>query len=277
MKKFIISLLFIASVALAAAIPSLTKSEIETIEKIIDDRTAFTCYSNEEALAKAQKYLADVNAEAQKNGYSEQAMLIIDNMMATQIHSHMYEIDSKDKKIKEMLLPKIERDIKWIDDHKKDSGISAYIYYTTAEIISCGLSFMSLSEILSYGLKIYDFFAKAIELNPSLALAYSGLGQWYYHAPVISGGSTKKAYANFELAYQNATLKGEKFMANMYMSQMCFDQKKYDKAKEYLAAAEAIQPGTRLIKYVKKLNEAGYTYFYYTTNREKVEKKIGSM
>ena len=277
MKKFITSLLFIASVALAAAIPSLTKTEIETIEKIIDDRTAFTCYSNEEALAKAQKYLADVNAKAQKNGYSEQAMLIIDNMMATQIHSHMYEIDPKDKKIKEMLLPKIERDIKWIDDHKKDSGIIAYIYYTTAEIISCGLSFMSLSEILSYGLKIYDFFAKAIELNPSLALAYSGLGQWYYHAPAISGGSTKKAYANFELAYQNATLKGEKFMANMYMSQMCFDQKKYDKAKEYLAAAEAIQPGTRLIKYVKKLNEAGYTYFYYTTNREKVEKKIGSM
>ena len=277
MKKFITSLLFIASVALAAAIPSLTKTEIETIEKIIDDRTAFTCYSNEEALAKAQKYLADVNAKAQKNGYSEQAMLIIDNMMATQIHSHMYEIDPKDKKIKEMLLPKIERDIKWIDDHKKDSGIIAYIYYTTAEIISCGLSFMSLSEILSYGLKIYDFFAKAIELNPSLALAYSGLGQWYYHAPAISGGSTKKAYANFELAYQNATLKGEKFMANMYMSQMCFDQKKYDKAKEYLAATEAIQPGTRLIKYVKKLNEAGYTYFYYTTNREKVEKKIGSM
>lgn len=277
MKKFIISLLFIASVALAAAIPSLTKTEIETIEKIIDDRTAFTCYSNEEALAKAQKYLADVNAEAQKNGYSEQAMLIIDNMMATQLHSHMYEINPKDKKIKEMLLPKIERDIQWLDSHKNDNGVSAYIYYTTAEVVSCGLSFMSLTEILSYGLKIYDFFAKAIELNPSLALAYSGIGQWYYHAPAISGGSTKKAYANFELAYQNATLKGEKFMANIYMSQMSYDQKKYDKAKEYLAAAEAIMPGTRLLKYIRKLNDAGYTYLYYTANREKVEKKIGTM
>ena len=277
MKKFFICLILAASVALAAAVPNLTNKEIETIKNIIDDRITFMCLSDADALTASKKYLEEKQTYADKNGFSEQAKIIIDNLMATEIISHIYQIDAKDPEIKKFISPKVEKAAKWLDNHKKESGISAYMYCTTAEAISSGLSFMSMTEIMSYGLKIKDYFDKAIETDSTLAFAYSGLAQWYYHAPGIAGGSTKKAYANFELAYKNASTKGEKFMTSMFLSQSYFDQKKYDKAAEYLAEADAILPGSRLIKYIKKLNDAGYCYYYYMVNREKVEKKVGAM
>ncbi len=277
MRKLIICIMLIASAAVAIAVPSLTNKEIETIKSIIDDRIEFTCLSDKDALSASKKYLEDKQTYADTNSFSEQAKIIVDNLLATEIISHMYQIDPKDPEIKTFITPKVEKAAQWIENHKKDSGVSAYLYCTTAEIISCGLSYMTMGEIMSYGLKIKDFFVKATEIDSSVAFAYSGLAQWYYHAPGIAGGSTKKAYSNFELAYQNASTKGEKFMTNMYLSQSYYDQKKYEKAAEYLATAERILPESRLIKYIKKLNDAGYGYYYYMINREKVEKKVGAM
>lgn len=259
----------------AVAVPKLTKAEIETIKQIIDDRISYTCITSKEALPKAIQYRTDTLAYAKEKGFSEQAEIIIDNLTSVEVHTHLYELDPKDPEIEQNLTPRIKRAADWINDHKKDDGISSYIYYTTADIISCGLSFMSLGDIMSYGLKIKDFYIKATEIDSTAAMAYSGLAQWYYHAPGISGGSTKKAYKNFELSMSYATTKGEKFLANIYMSQSLFDQKKYEEASKYLAEAASILPGSRLVSFIEKLNDSGYCYFYYIVNREKVEKKLG--
>ena len=194
--------------------------------------------------------------------------------MSVEVHTHMYEINMKDPEIKTHLLPRIQKATDWIEKHKKESGVSAYMYYTTANIISCGLSFMSLSEIVSYGLKVKDYFVKATEIDPTSSFAYFGLAQWYYHAPGISGGSKKKAYSNFELSFKYATTTSEKFYANIYMSQSLFDQKKYSDVNKYLDEAEKMLPGNKLVSFIRKLNDAGYCYIYYMANREEVEKKL---
>jgi len=262
------------SAAIAIAVPSLTNKEIETIKNIIDDRIEFTRLSEKDALSASKKYLEEKQLYAATNGFSEQAKIIIDNLLATEIISHLYQLDPKDPEIKKFISPKVEKAAQWLEKNKKESGVSAYLYCTTAEIISSGLGYMTMSEIMSYGLKIKDYFIKATEIDSSLAFAYSGLAQWYYHAPGIAGGSTKKAYSNFELAYKNASTKGEKFMANIYMSQSFFNQKKYDEANKYLSVADSILPESKLVSYIKKLNDAGYSYFYYMVNREEVEKKL---
>ena len=99
MKKFFICLILAASVALAAAVPNLTNKEIETIKNIIDDRITFMCLSDADALTASKQYLEEKQTYADKNGFSEQAKIIIDNLMATEIISHIYQIDAKDPEI----------------------------------------------------------------------------------------------------------------------------------------------------------------------------------
>ena len=274
MKKLIICVLLLAVFFNTTAVPNLTDAELEIIKTIVDEHINYTCLSPADALSSSMKYRTDILDYAAKSNFSEQAILIIDNMMSTEVHTHLYEIDMKNPEIKPNINSRIKKAVEWINIHKNESGVSAYAYYTTADIISCGLSFMSLSEIISYGLRIRDYYLKAVEIDPTASLAYSGLAQWYYHAPSLSGGSTKKAYTNFELSYKYASLKGEKFLANIYMSQSCFDQKKYNDAVKYLADADEILPGSRIVSYIKKLNDAGFSYFYYIVNREEVEKKL---
>ena len=276
MKKLIISLLMLAPLLYVAAVPKLTDTEIETIKKITDDRIEYTLITSKEALPKATQYRTDTLEFAEKNNFSEQAKMIIDNMTTVEVHTHMYQKNPNDPEIKQNLMPRIQKAVDWINAHKKESGVSAYMYYTTADIISCGLSFMSILDIMSYGLQIKDFYLKAVEIDPAASMAQSGLAQWYYYAPGLSGGSTKTAYKYFELSLKNASTKGEKFLASVYMSQALYDQKKYDEAKKYLADADSILPGSRFVNYIKKLNDAGYCYFYYLTNKEKVEKKVSA-
>ncbi|MCR4939611.1 MAG: hypothetical protein K5930_05825 [Treponemataceae bacterium] len=275
MKKLIFFLLLFTALSSVVAVPKLTDRELEIIKKITDDRIDFSCMPVSEALSKSIQYRTDILEHAEKNNFSEQAKLIIDNMTTVEVHTHLYEKDIKNPELKGNVTPRIKKAADWIEDHKEDSGISAYMYYTTADIISCGLSFMSLGDILSYGLKIKDFYIEAVELDPTCSMAYSGLAQWYYYAPGLSGGSTKKAYTNFELSLKHAYTRGEKFTATIFMSQSLYDQKKYTEARKLLEDADKMLPGSRLVSYMKKLNDADYCYFYYVVNREKVEKKLG--
>jgi hypothetical protein len=101
------------------------------------------------------------------------------------------------------------------------------------------------------------------------------MAQWFFHAPAIGGGSKKKAQELFQVALKNASGKGETFYTNLLYSQFLLDQNDKKNASAYLSKAESIQPDSKKIVSVKKLNDNGFTLFYYMLNTEKVEKKLG--
>ena len=114
-----------------------------------------------------------------------------------------------------------------------------------------------------------------VEKEPNIFFGNLNMAQWYFHAPAIGGGSKKKADELFKVALANTEGTGDEFYINLIYSQFLYDQKDEAKAATYFQKAYEIQPDSKKLALVKLLNDNGYTLFYYTLNRAKVEKKLG--
>lgn len=101
------------------------------------------------------------------------------------------------------------------------------------------------------------------------------IAQWYFHAPVISGGGKGKAMKAFLAAEKAAKSDAELYYAKLFLSQSYFEDGKKQKSAELLSEAENLLPGSRTVKFYRFLNENGYYYFEYPEHREKINAKLG--
>ncbi|MBR4011267.1 MAG: tetratricopeptide repeat protein, partial [Spirochaetaceae bacterium] len=108
-----------------------------------------------------------------------------------------------------------------------------------------------------------------VEISDGYVYAFSHWGT------AIGGGSKKKAEELFKVALANTEGTGDEFYVNLIYSQFLYDQKDKAGAATYFQKAYDIQPDSKKLALVKLLNDNGYTLFYYTLNRAKVEKKLG--
>lgn len=252
----------------------LSNQDLDAIKKFMNYRPELTAKSPEEALVLIENYRNEVLSDSNKANYSEQGNLILDTLLVLERFNYLYEINEKHPELADLVIPHNKMLEKWINNHKAEE-ISSWLYVTAGDLLSCSMGLYSIPKAMEIGLVIKDYYEIALEKNPNMAYGNLNMAQWYFHAPAIGGGSKKKADELFQVALKNAFGKGEEFYVNMVYSQFLLDQKNKAGASSYFEKAYTIQPDSKKLQFIKLLNDNGYTLFYYTLNREKVEKKLG--
>jgi hypothetical protein len=253
---------------------NLSTKDFTAIRELMDYRPELTSENPETALTKIANYRENLFSEENKKNLSEQGSLILETFLILEEFNYLYEINPKHPNIESIVMPQNQILEKWIKSHKEEE-ISSWLYVTAGDLLSCSMSLYSIPKAMEIGLLVKNYYEIALEKNPNMCYGNLNMAQWFFHAPAIGGGSKKKAKELFQVALKNASGKGETFYTNLLYSQFLLDQNDKKNASAYLSKAESIQPDSKKIVFVKKLNDNGFTLFYYMLNTEKVEKKLG--
>jgi hypothetical protein len=271
--------LFLIFATLFALIPlfgeeNLTPTDLKSIYDFMNYRPVLTTNTPEENIILIQQYKETLSLEENKVQFSEQGYLVLETLLISEEFNYYYEIDEKHPALKDLVVPHNKKLEQWIKNHPKKE-ISAWLYVSAGDLLSCSMGLYSIPKAMEIGLEVKDYYTEALEKNPNMTYGNLNMAQWYFHAPAFGGGSKKKANELFLIALENAKGSGEEFYTNLIYSQFLFDQNNKEKAQMYFNKAAAIQPNSKKTEFLKLLNDNGYTLFYYTLNREKVEKKLG--
>lgn len=275
MKKilFTIFALFF-SVNFIFAKENLSEKEQNFINKVLDFRFNLRSFETvEECIKNADDYIKSLAKNDDYINADEEFKLTIDNLVSVAKFNVIYEKDMNSPVLKELMMAQYEKVIAYNEKTNVDYRNKWYIV-TAYDVINSTMQFLPQSNAIKYGLEEKDVYDAMMKKYPDFSYLFINTGLWYMFAPAIGGGSDVKAMDFFQNAINKATTNYEKYYANLYYSQLLFDKKKYDDAKKYLDAADKLLPGKRYIKFIKLLNENGYSVYYYTNNKEKVDKKL---
>ena len=231
------------------------------------------CSTADEAIKKIDSFSAQIKASAEWSSLGEQAKLTFENMIVQEKYSYIYEKNEKDPQLKNLILNQYNKIIAWNEAHPAVQKNKWYVL-SSGDVINSSMQYISQSLAIKYGLQEKDDYDALVNEYPDFSFALINSALWYYYAPAIGGGSTKKAADYFKKAFLKASSDYEKYYAAIYMSQICYENKDTATADFYLKEAEKLTGGDRYVKFIKKLNANNFSLFYYINNREKVEKKL---
>lgn len=231
------------------------------------------CSTADEAIKKIDSFSAQIKASAEWSSLGEQAKLTFENMIVQEKYSYIYEKNEKDPQLKNLILNQYNKIIAWNEAHPAVQKNKWYVL-SSGDVINSSMQYISQSLAIKYGLQEKDDYDALVNEYPDFSFALINSALWYYYAPAIGGGSTKKATDYFKKAFLKASSSYEKYYAAIYMSQICYENKDTATADFYLKEAEKLTGGDRYVKFIKKLNANNFSLFYYINNREKVEKKL---
>ena len=84
----------------------------------------------------------------------------------------------------------------------------------------------------------------------------------------------RAAYEEIEKALDASKTQSEIFFSKIFLSQGLYENDKTVEAATMLESLQELVPNSNYIKFLQRLNKAGYSLFYYTVNREKVDEKL---
>ena len=232
------------------------KSEDHAVAyKIIDEL-------KNEALAELPAYAKDF----------EQEQCLLESLYFAEYYEHALNADGNQKELRAEMKRIMKNDLACIDTHDKNQ-ICDWMYELTADVTAYYMT-RSLAATLLYGMKVKDFFEKAIAANPERACSYVSLGNWCFYAPAIVGGGKSKAQKNFDTAEKCVVIPGEKYLVYIAQSQINFENGKKAAAQEYLDKAIALDLGRKDLDLIMKCNQKGISYFKYLRNRSGVDEEM---
>ena len=273
MKKLISKLALCLTVALAASADPISEY---TLNSIRDFRNLSMELSSEAspdaAIQKINAFESTFNAALDQNAKDrEQESLIMESLCRLEEFNYRYDDPAGRKQMFKVLGDMVDKNSAFIAKNKNNKeGISKWMYIVTGDSMACYMS-SSIGNILKYGLKNREYYEKAYAIDPNLSYLNLCLAQWYYMAPGISGGSVKKARSYFETALSKASTKGERYYANIFLSQFLFEQKEKDKAASLLSAAQAEYPQSRYVRLIQEQNANGVSLFKYNRQRSQLD------
>ncbi len=272
-KLFFILLILNIGNSLFAA-KNLTDAEnkmvLQTLQMRFDTRK---CSTSDSAIKSISDFETKIKSSAEWKTIGDEAKLIVENMIVQEKYSYVYEKNATDSSLKNMIMTQYNKIIAWNENHKTDEKNKWYIL-SSGDVINSTMQYLPQSTAIKLGLQEKDDYDALLEKYPTFSFALINAGLWYYFAPSIGGGSTKKAGEYFLKAYNNATTDFEKYYASIYLSQFYFESKDFSSATKYLTVAQNMIPNGRYVTFIKKLNTNNFSLLYYTNNREKVEKKL---
>jgi tetratricopeptide (TPR) repeat protein len=284
MKRTFVSVIF-STILLASPLVPLAASETLSPagQTAVDDfmtlRMNLAKYLEpKEALAAIDTYSSSHFTGSSYNAFTGEEKLILENFVVLEKYNYMRKIDGQEVSIKKMLAAQHDKVTSWMAA-EKDSVINKWMYCTAADLISCNLSYASVSTIIHEGLAVKTYYEKALEQDPKLSYALTNIAQWYYYAPSFGGGSKSKAKKCFEQAIAGARTQAETYYAKIFLSQYLFeDESRRGEAATLLAEAATFCPGGHYTEWLARINKAGFSLYYYYAHKlgpADVDKAIG--
>jgi len=266
--------LFFASLFCFANV-ELTDFESKIMTEITDFRWRLALLDDFEKVAAAcDEFSSYVNSPEISENLSEEILLSANNILTWEKYNALYELNPKNKELETFLTAQYRKIRAYFKAHKNEKH-NKWLYVTAGDILSSSLQYLPLSTAMNEGLTIKKYYDKALENDPDFVFCLINIAQWYFHAPVISGGGKGKAMKAFLAAEKAAKSDAELYYAKLFLSQSYFEDGKKQKSAELLSEAENLLPGSRTVKFYRFLNENGYYYFEYPEHREKINAKLG--
>lgn len=268
------------AVLLVAVVFSMRIFSAEKISAIVENEIAnffqlrmelALCTSSEIAIEKIDERHAEFIKKSEQIPFTEEEMLILENFVVLERQNYMRDINRKDPELEKLMMAQKRKNDAWFKAHKKDVH-NKWLYCTAADMIGCSMTWMSVFEIIRDGLNVKKYYEIAIKQDPYMSYAYTNLAQWHMYAPGICGGSKKKMREYFNFASQIAQTAAEKYFADIFLSQVYFDDKKYDNSEEMLNLVDNMLPGGYYVARIRKMNENGTSLFVYNRRYEDGER-----
>lgn len=275
MKKKIFALCLLFASFFAFADIQMSEFENSFMEEITNFRWRLAlCASNDEKALLCDKFSEYTNSENVSENLSEEILLSANNILTWEKYNALYEKNPDDKSLEEFLTAQYKKIRAYFKANKKKEH-SKWLYVTSGDILSSSLQYLSLKTAMTEGLTIKKYYDNALEADSDFVFCLINIGQWYFHAPVISGGGKGKAFKAFLHAEEVSKTEAEKYYAKLFLSQSFYEDGQKQKAAELLDECEKLLPGSKTVEFYKLLNENGYYYFEYPQNRKKINKKLG--
>lgn len=239
----------------------------ETVDKRINLRKEKTV---DASIAKVNGYISAIKENPSYKNSQQEVQLVVDSLFVCAKYNCLYEKNRNDSNLENLIVKQLEIIDDYVSKNKK-TEFNKWFYLAYSEVINSSMQFLSKMKAIQYGLKEKDYLDSVVKNNPNFSYGLISAGLWYYFAPGIGGGSKSKAKKYFLAAAQNASNNYEKYYANIYYSQTCFEDKKYDECTKYLSNASNVIYDTNHVSTIIKLNESGYSYFDYAVDKKKIE------
>lgn len=265
MKTKIITFFLLLSSFTVFAQNKISQKAQDYIDSFMNFRMELSVYQNQKATA-----VSKIKAYQSSNPYqdfSEQEKLIIDTLFKLEDYHYTRDDKSNDERLQKLLFNQFQKNEAYINANK--NNVSSWLYVVTADSVSSYMSYNPVSGAMKYGLKVKKYYENCIELEPKHSYCLSHLAQWYYWAPAINGGSTKKAINYCTNAVTYANNNAEKFFAEIFLSQFLYDNKDKTGAQTHLNKAASYCPKSTLVTELQAYNKQGYSLFTY--NKKQAE------
>ena len=282
LRQKITALLFFFLIAvplsLSAAAEISDKAQAEIDAFMTFRMNLSVCDTAESALAKINAYHIQHSSGPDFMSFTDEEKLILENFEVLEIYNYMRKIVGKESEIKKLICSQYDKNDTWFSSHKNDT-INKWLYCTAADMLSCNLSYASVTTIMHDGLAVKTYYEKALLQDPDMSYALTNIAQWYYYAPSFGGGSKSKAKSCFEHAVTYARTNAETYYAKIFLSQYLFeDEAQRGKSATLLADADVYQPGGHYVEWLRRINKAGFSLYYYNMHKlgpSDVDKAIG--
>ena len=156
--------------------------------------------------------------------------------------------------------------------YAKNPGADKWTHYTYGCIVSYWMAY-SIPDILLNGMSVKGMYEDSLKKDPNFSPSYLMLGQWYFYSPVIFGGGKEKAKTYYKKALDTAVSDTDRYLANMYYSQILFELKEYAESSKYLAAAKSYCPNSQYLARVAEYNARGNSMFEMNEEKSTIMKK----
>ncbi|MDY5123663.1 MAG: hypothetical protein SPE59_07675 [Treponema sp.] len=239
------------------------------LETFLDLRVQLTGYEDRnKASDYLHSYWSDFWQKNELDSDSDQEKIILDNLFILEEYNYMWDNKANDDYFVSGFQKQIDISESYIAGH---SSVSSWLFSTTADLFSCIMTYNPVSGTIKYGLKIKEYYEKALNLDSKDAYALTHYAQWFYWAPAVSGGGKNKALKTLETALEISKKPCDVFYAEMFISQVLFDMKKYEESSVHLNNALKVYPESYYIKFLADINKQGYSMFVY--NRKMSDSK----
>lgn len=248
----------------------------ENAKRLIDDffnlRMTLSVYEENDTDSIISAIENFSESKKEKISYcSEQEQIILENFFIMEKYNYLYKKDGQ-AKIQHEILGKQLKKINQFLEENKGLSLNEYFYCTQADTTSCYMGY-SIGDVLKYGATVKPLYEKALEANPNFSYALTNIGQWHYFAPKIAGGSKKKALEYFEKAQASAETPAQKYFADIFLSQLLFENKQFERCAELLDEAQSFCPQSTYLKKIRSANEAGLSLYEHNRKNSPLNEK----
>lgn len=272
-RFFSFILIFSLLCGLLAAEDPISSYTRQKIEDFVTYRVTLKSIPHEDAYKKIDELKVEALAELPNHAKDfEQEKCLLESLYFAEYYEHALNASGNQKELRAEMKRIMQNDFACIEARDKYQ-VCDWMYELTGDVTAYYMT-RSAAATLFYGMKVKGFYEKAVLANQERSCSHVSLGNWCFYAPALFGGGKARALRHFINGEKCAVIPGEKYLVYIALSQINFENKNKDAAKEYLEKAIALDLGRKDLDLIAKCNKKGISYFQYLRNRSGVDEEM---